>query len=99
VRSKAVVELEQLGALAAPDLRAALQTKLSLDVERQLERLLDRLQHPSLAPHPNIVRGLRALRALGQIDTPEARQLLKVLADGRPTFWVTQAANAILENK
>jgi hypothetical protein len=94
VRQQAANRLEDLGTEAEPDLRAALRAKLPLDTQRRIQLLLARLDRRLHPPPANWLRGRRSLRALTEIDLPEAGALLDRLADGPPTFWLTQEARA-----
>lgn len=95
VREKATVELEKLGTPCEPTLRRALQTNISLEVRRRIERLLEKLEGGSLPPET--LRALRALEALEQLDTAETRQLLDKLARGAPDASLTQDAKLGLQ--
>jgi RNA polymerase sigma factor (sigma-70 family) len=77
VRQQATLELEQLGALARPALRRALEAKPSLEVRRRLEDLLQRLA--KVAPQQTR-RALRAVEVLEYLGTRPARHLLHELA-------------------
>jgi hypothetical protein len=46
---------------------------------------------------PEIVRGVRAVEVLEQIDTMEGQRLLESLAQGTPEARLTQEAKASLE--
>ncbi len=85
VRQVAETELAQLGTLAEPTLRQALQKPPSLEAARRIDRLLARLTDRLVAP-PTAVqrRQLRSLEVLEMIATPQARQLLQRLAQGLP---------------
>jgi truncated hemoglobin YjbI len=63
-------------------------------VRRRLESLLDSVEGPGEAEW---LRDVRALEVLEHIGTPEARQVLKVLAEGAPEARLTQEAKASLE--
>jgi hypothetical protein len=97
VRQKAADELADMGSLAEPNLRAALKARLPLEAVRRIEVLLEKLAKKRLTPHPDQVRGRRALQALARMDTPQTREVLQTLAAGPPVFWLTQEARAILE--
>ena len=95
VRRQAALELEKLADLAQPALREALQRRPSLEVRRQVEQLLEKLEGPVRSAET--VRELRSLEALEHIGTPQARHVLEVLAKGTPEDRLTQAAKASLE--
>lgn len=89
VREKAAQELEQLAEAAHPALRAVLAGSPALEVRRRVERLLE---HPCALPVPV----LRSLEILEHAGTPEARDLLRRLADGLPDASLTKEARASL---
>jgi RNA polymerase sigma factor (sigma-70 family) len=98
VRERATVELEKMGMLARPALSRALATKPPLEARRRLQRLLDKSvqeQVESIVPS-ECLRTLRALEVLERIGTPEARQVLRAMAEGTPEAWLTQEAKAAL---
>src|SRR5262249_51795773 len=92
VRQQAAAELAAFGDLARPALKKALTTATSLEQRRRLEGLLAR--PASLGPES--LRDLRALEVLEYLATPEARQVLRGLADGAPEGWLTRQARAAL---
>jgi WD40 repeat protein len=87
VREKADQELADLGSVVAADLRAELQRKPPLEMFRRLERLLARLPSEELRPW-------RALEALENAGTAEARRLLAALSRGAPAHPLTREAKA-----
>jgi hypothetical protein len=93
VREAAVKRLKELGPQAGPALRAALQTKPSLEQRRRIEDLLAAAPPP---PASEELRQLRALIALGRIGTPEARRLLEEVAKGPQSARLTRQARAAL---
>jgi hypothetical protein len=93
VREKASGELEKAGDLAEAALRKALSESDSLEVRRRAERLLQSLES---GPSSEIVRQVRAVEVLGQVGTPEACELLEVLARGTPEARITREALAAL---
>ncbi len=95
VRQKAGDALEKLGEAAEPALRKALAGKPSLEVRRRVERLLKLLEGP--VPSGARLRRLRAVEVLERIGTPEAREVLQMLAKGAPEARLTQEAKASLE--
>jgi RNA polymerase sigma factor (sigma-70 family) len=92
VRDKALRQLEGLGVAAEPALRQAAEQKASPEVRRRLDQLLERLSSGPVSGEP--LRTVRALAVLEHAGTPEARQLLRELADGAPGAWLTQEAQA-----
>jgi len=95
IRQKAAQDLDALGEVAAPALRAALEKKPSLDVSRRIQDLLKPIE--SLTPSPERLRALRALQALEHVGTAESRLLLENLAKGARSATVTQEAQASLQ--
>ena len=95
VRQKAAADLEKLREVAEPALREALAKKPSLELQRRIEQLLDKLTGPRLSGEG--LRSWRAIEVLEAIGTPEARKVLEKLADGTPGFPQTDEARASLE--
>jgi WD40 repeat protein len=95
MRERATRELEELGLLAEPALRQALLTRPSLEVRRRIEGVLEKLSKSPWSP--DSLRGVRAVEALEDMGTGEARKLLAVLARGAPEARLTQEAQASLE--
>ncbi len=91
-RRKATAELEQLGELAAPQLRKALDGRPSLDLKQRLERLLEKATVERL--DGDRLRALRAVEVLELAGTPEARRALEGLARGAPGARLTRDAKA-----
>jgi RNA polymerase sigma factor (sigma-70 family) len=92
VRNQAMTELEKWAELAVPALKQALAGKPTLEVRRRVERLLQQLAIPS----GERLRRLRAVEVLEQIGSPEARQVLRALAQGTPLADLTRdAAKAV----
>jgi hypothetical protein len=90
-RDQAGRELERLGESAEPALRTALQQQLSPEVRRRVGQLLEKLESNTKLP------AVRAIEVLERIATPEARQLLDVLAKGAPGARLTGEAKSALE--
>jgi hypothetical protein len=90
VRQKSTAELKRLGGLAEPALRRKLLHLLSLEARQRMEQLLEQLT----VPGPEDLRALRAIEVLEQIGTPEARQVLKTLAEGALESLLTREAAA-----
>ncbi|MBY0526231.1 MAG: WD40 repeat domain-containing protein [Gemmataceae bacterium] len=78
IRQKASEELHKLGELALPALEATLAGKPTLEVQMRVERLLEKLQAPSLSPET--LRALRAVEVLERIGSAEARRVVETLA-------------------
>jgi hypothetical protein len=96
-RQKAMDELKQMGEIVEPALHEALQGKLSPEARSRVEKLLEGAHLLSVAPSPERLRDLRAIEILERVETPEARQKLQDLAEGRPGAPVTREAKASLE--
>jgi HEAT repeat protein len=95
VRNKATKALQTIGDPAIPALRRALLKPPSEEVARRAKELLARFTAP--VPPPDQLRLLRALAALEEIGTPEARRLLESLAQGAPEARLTREARAVLK--
>jgi RNA polymerase sigma factor (sigma-70 family) len=91
LREAATKKLEELGELAEPALRVALKAKPSLETERRIQGLLEKLS----ASGPLKGEGLRAVRAvriLERIGTREARAMLERLGQGLESASLTVTA-------
>ncbi|HEY7423627.1 MAG TPA: PQQ-binding-like beta-propeller repeat protein [Gemmataceae bacterium] len=88
-RERATRELEMLEETAAAELRQTLTRKPSLEVRRRVEVLLERLNN---LPAGEQLQVLRALEVLEHLGTPEARRVLKSLAEGAPQTRTTEEA-------
>jgi HEAT repeat protein len=93
VRDKATRELQEMGEAALPALRKALDGRPPLERRRRAEQLLERLAGWS----PEQLYGLRAVEVLEQVGSPEARRLLRALAEGLPEARLTREAKASLQ--
>jgi WD domain, G-beta repeat len=94
-RDRAAAELEKLGEAAELTLRRSLEKNPSAEVRRRLERLLDGLD--ARATSGERLRALRAVEVLERLGTPEARAVLRQVADGAPGARLTAEAQASLE--
>jgi WD40 repeat protein len=83
-REAASRALAELGMAAAPALRTALAKNPTPEMRWRLERLLAVLQQKEASRSY-----LRAIQALERIGTDDARQLLKILADGTASDLAT----------
>ena len=92
VREQASHRLEQAGAAARRLLRTALEDKPSLEKRQRVLRLLEAVEHPSAT----VLRENRAVEVLLYSGTPEARELLRTLAQGAAEHRLTQQAKASL---
>jgi len=97
-REQAAKELEKFGPLAAAALEKQLEEKLSLDLRRRVEGLLERANRVTLsADELRTIRGIEVLRGIG---SPEAIDVLQRLAQGADGAVVTlQARQALAELK
>ncbi len=91
VRDKAEKELANRGATIEPALRKALEGKPDLEKRQRIEAVLEKITTTS-GEH---LRALRALEALENINTPEARRLLKALSHGVSQAWLTEEAATV----
>jgi WD40 repeat protein len=97
IRERAAKDLQDLGHAAAPTLQKALAAKPAPETTRRIEQLLAR--KPDVGNRPDQLRRLRAMQVLERISTPEARQVLKDLAEGLPLAAETREAKAALGRK
>ncbi|HEX5271655.1 MAG TPA: PQQ-binding-like beta-propeller repeat protein, partial [Gemmataceae bacterium] len=93
-RQAATQELGRVGEATAAALRKALAGRPSEEVRRRAELLLERWGDP--APRGEALRAVRAVEALEQAGTDEARDLMRRLADGADGAHLTRAAKAAL---
>jgi WD40 repeat protein len=94
-REKAMRELADLGEVAVPHVRRALEGAPSPELSRRAGRLLEPFEKPVLSLAA--LQGLRGIEALERAATPEAKQVLRSLADGAPEARLTREAKAALE--
>jgi WD40 repeat protein len=94
VRERASAELEKLGPAAEKALRKALDGKPSPEAKRRIETLLEK--RPGGVPAERLT-ALRALEVLELAGTPEARRLIKSLAEGPAGAPLTVEARQTLE--
>jgi WD40 repeat protein len=95
-REKASQELERLGRDAEQALRDARAGKPSAEMRRRIDDLLSNLQGDDA---PRVRCWLRAIFVLEQIGTPEAREILKLLAEGDRVAKAAEDARAALKRK
>jgi RNA polymerase sigma factor (sigma-70 family) len=95
-RESATKQLSELGELAEPALHAALNDKTSSEMRRRVEDLLKRLDASN---SPELMRCVRAVEVLENLDTPEARQVLQALAQGAAEARLTREAKAARERQ
>jgi len=94
VRAKATKDLEDLGELAEPALRARLAGKPSLEQRMRIEKLLAQLSEP--IANSGKLRALRAVEVLELLGTEQAVELLRLLAGGLGSAYETRQAQAAL---
>jgi RNA polymerase sigma factor (sigma-70 family) len=92
-RQKTDAKLKKLEPAVEPLARQALQGNLSVEVRRRVERLLSRIEKEEEA---GWIRTVRVLESVEHIATPEARQMLHILASGAADARLTREANAAL---
>jgi WD40 repeat protein len=95
VRERASAELEKLGAAAEAALRKALEGKPSPEAKRRIEALLAMRSVAGVTPERRTA--LRALEVLELAGTPEARRLIKSLAEGPAGAPLTVEARETLD--
>ena len=89
-RQKAREELEKLDTQAEAALRKKLAEKPSLEMSRNIEEVLSRIERSPL-------RKLRAVEVLEHIGSPEAKQLLEKLMNGSDGFPLIGEAHDSLD--
>jgi WD40 repeat protein len=94
-RNKATEELAKLGDRAVPALQKVLAGKPSLETQRRVETLLEKLTTGALTEEQ--LRLVRAVEALERMGTAEGRQVLEALASGAPGALATRQAQAALQ--
>lgn len=94
-RERATEELEKLGESVSAELRQKLSQKPPLEVRRRIETLLEKLQ---IVPQGRRLQALRAVEVLEHIDTPQARDMLRKLAEGAAAARLTQEAQRALKH-
>jgi WD40 repeat protein len=94
-RTAAAKRLTDLGEMAEPALRAKLQQKLTLELDRRIRRLLEPLMQEQ-PPKGETLRAIRAVQVTECIGTPAAVRLLERWAQGADGAALTRAANDAL---
>ena len=94
-RERARQELLRLEDVAGPALRAVLKQQPTLELRRSAEDLLEEIKAEQASPRRGAAS--RALAVLERIGSPEARRLLKQMAAGEPTAYLTRQAQQALE--
>ena len=95
-REMALAGLEKLGRLAERALREHLAGNVSPEAKRRIEKLLQQITEAPQPATPEALQQVRAVAVLARIDSAEARQLLRDLANGVSLAPVTRAARAAL---
>jgi hypothetical protein len=95
VREQAQRALESAGESVMPELRQALTQTTSAEARRRLDGMIEKMERT--VPAGKRLQALRGIEVLEQIRTPEARALLKLLAEGAPGTRVTREANGSLD--
>jgi WD40 repeat protein len=93
-RERAAKALAEAGKQVEAALKAALDSRPSLEKHRRLEELLKRLAGGRRAPER--VGPRRALEVLERLGTPSAQRLLQKLSEARPRTWLAEEAAASL---
>jgi HEAT repeat protein len=92
IRQQAREELVKIGDAAVMSLRKKLTEKSSLEVHKQIEELLAKIEQTTL----DSLRGVRAVEVLEHIGNPDARKVLESLATGAEGARLTKEAKASL---
>jgi WD40 repeat protein len=93
-RDKAQQDLETVGALCEPMVKAAQAKATTMDLRRRLEKLLAKAQGAD--PSPETLLALRLLEALELANTTEARQVMESLTREVPPTRITEEAKGSL---
>lgn len=93
-RDTAAAKLKEAGTAALPILREVSRKSDSPEQRQRAQKIMDEIEKPALlAPD---VRSARALEVLENINSREAREIVRRLAHGRPDAWLTWNAKATL---
>ena len=95
VRQRAMDELEKLGELAVHALQKTLKDQPPLETRNRVEQLLEKAAAQDLSP--DRLRLVRAVEALEYLGTPEAKHVLRTLAQGAPGTLLTRQVQAALD--
>jgi WD40 repeat protein/beta-lactamase regulating signal transducer with metallopeptidase domain len=95
VRQEASASLLKAGDQVVPALRKVLESQPTIETRKRAEELLDKLTGGTLTTEQ--LRLVRAVEALERMGTPEARQVLRTLAQGAPGALPTREAQAALD--
>src|SRR5262249_36331299 len=88
-RPAASRELAKLGAAALEEMKEAVRKPASLEQGIRLKRLIAAVGPESVDSPPASLRDLRALEVLERIGSAEAKRLVKALADGDASAFLT----------
>jgi WD40 repeat protein/beta-lactamase regulating signal transducer with metallopeptidase domain len=94
VREDAYANLLKVGAQGVPALRKVLASSPPLETRKRVEELVERLTDGTLSAEQ--LRVVRAVEVLERMGTPEAKRVLRTLADGAPGELSTQEAKSAL---
>ena len=67
-----------------------------LEMRRRLDMLIEKVINDKVPP-PEVLRSLRAVQILGQLESADARQVLQTLAQGAPGHRLTRQAQAAVK--
>lgn len=87
VREKATATLIQLGHRVEGQLRVLQRQRLSPEVKRRVQQILEAI--PNAKPSPSCAAAMEYIANRG---SPEAISVLRILAEGPPTAWLTKEA-------
>lgn len=93
-REAAAKQLRDAGKVALPVLQDVLKHDPSPELRERAQKIVDHLSRPSLPIGD--VGSTRALEVLEKINTPDARELLKALSQGRADAGQTRDAKSVL---
>jgi hypothetical protein len=94
VRERAERDLAALGDAVAVELRQGLRRATAPEERRRLGRLIESLE--ATVPADQVLQALRGVEVLEHIGTPQARGVLRALAQGAPGARLTREAAASL---
>jgi WD40 repeat protein len=94
-RAQAFQALEQLGAIAEAALRKGRAGKISLEMRRRIDDLLDKIARGNLTAEE--LQAVRAVEVLERIRTAPARALLGALVNGEESAVLTREAQRALK--
>ena len=96
-RERASAELAALGRQVEGALQRALSASRSAEARRRIEELLNK--HPPLRWPQDELEADRAVEALELMNSVDARQILRELAEGSPDSRLTKEAKVTLERR